>query len=254
MKMQTNSFKEALRQKKKQIGCWVSLSSPYAAEVVASAGFDWLVVDMEHAPGNEMDVIGQLQAIAPHGSCLVRPPWNDFVTIKRLLDMGAPGILFPMIQTVEEAEAAVASTRYPPKGIRGFGGTSRANQFGRIKDYVARVEEETTIILQVESKQAMDIAVEIGTTEGCDGVFFGPADIAADLGYIGQPLHPDVWDAIMPVARKLMDAGVPVGTLVVDPDRARALLDEGFTFVACGIDVGILARGADALLSKVRGT
>lgn len=253
MKMPTNAFKDALRQKKQQIGCWVSLASPYAAEVVAGAGFDWLVVDMEHAPGNEMDVVGQLQAIAPHGSCIVRPPWNDFVTVKRLMDMGAPGLLFPMVQNKAEAEAAVAATRYPPKGIRGFGGTSRANNFGRITDYVERVDDETTIILQVESKEAMEDAIEIGTVEGCDGVFFGPADIAADLGYLGQPAHPDVWAAIMPVAQELMKAGVPVGTLTVNPDKARELLDAGFTFVACGIDVGILARGADELLAKVRG-
>jgi len=253
MQMPVNAFKAALKDKKKQVGCWVSLASPYAAEVVASAGFDWLVVDMEHAPGNEMDVVGQLQAIAPHTSCIVRPPWNDFVTVKRLLDMGAPGLLFPMVQTVEEAQAAVAATRYPPKGIRGFGGTSRANQFGRYVDYVERVEDETTIILQVESKAAMEAALEIGSVDGCDGVFFGPADIAADLGYLGQPTHPDVWAAIMPVARKLMEAGVPVGTLVVDPERAKALLDDGFTFVACGIDTGILARGADALVKTVKG-
>lgn len=252
MKMQKNPFKAALKQGKPQIGCWVSLSSPYAAEVIASAGFDWLVVDMEHAPGNEMDVLGQLQAIAPHGSCIVRPPWNDFVTVKRLMDMGAPGLLFPMIQSVKEGESAVAATRYPPKGNRGFGGTSRANQFGRITDYVARVDEETTIILQVETQEAMDIAVDIGQIDGVDGVFFGPADIAADLGYLGQPLHPKVWEAIIPVAQKLMDAGVPVGTLVTDPVRAKELLNAGFTFVACGIDVGLLARGADALLAAMK--
>ncbi len=252
MKMPTNTFKAALREKKKQIGCWVSLASPYAAEVVASAGFDWLVVDMEHTPGTEAAVLGQLQAIAPHGTCLVRPPWNDFVTVKRLLDMGAPGLLFPMVQTVDEAQAAVASTRYPPGGIRGFGGTSRATQFGRIKDYAETVEDETTIILQLETKEAMEIGVEIATVDGVDGVFFGPADIAASLGYLGQPLHPKVWEAIMPVAKRLMDAGVPVGTLVMDLTLAKQLLDEGFTFVACGMDIGVLARGVDAILSEMK--
>lgn len=252
MKIKPNTFKAALRNKEKQIGCWVSLASPYAAEIVASAGFDWLVVDMEHTPGTESQVLGQLQAIAPHGTCLVRPPWNDFVTVKRLLDMGAPGLLFPMVQTVEEAEAAVASTRYPPNGIRGFGGTSRATQFGRIKDYADTVEDETTIILQLETKEAMEIGVEIGTVDGVDGVFFGPADIAASLGYLGQPLHPAVWEAIMPVAKKLMDAGVPVGTLVMDLNLAKQLLDDGFTFVACGMDIGVLARGVDAILSEMK--
>ena len=144
-----------------------------------------------------------------------------------------------MVQSVAEAEAAVAACRYPPRGIRGMAGTTRANQFGRVTDYFDRVEEETAILVQVETRAAVEVAVEIGQVEGVDGVFFGPADIATDLGHMAQPMHPEVWDLVKPVAQELIAAGVPVGTLVMDPDFARELVAEGFTFVACGSDVGL---------------
>jgi len=153
---------------------------------------------------------------------------------------------------VEEAKAAVAATRYPPNGIRGFGGTSRATQFGRIKDYAETVEDETAVILQLETKEAMELCIDIGTVDGVDGVFFGPADIAASLGYLGEPLHPKVWEAIMPVAKKLMEAGVPVGTLVMDLEFAKKLLDDGFTFVACAMDIGVLATGLDKIVTEMK--
>jgi 4-hydroxy-2-oxoheptanedioate aldolase len=253
MKFPANPFTAALRAGQKQVGIWVSLASPYAAEVVAGAGYDWLVVDTEHAPGDMMTTMGQLQAIAAQGgTALVRPAWNDPVVVKRLLDLGAQGLVFPMIQTVEEARAAVAATRYPPRGIRGVAGSGRGNAFGRVTDYYTRVEAELTVILQIETRAALARAVEIGTVDGCTGVFFGPADIAADMGMIGQPLAPAVWEAIMPAARALMDKGVPVGTLVTDPARAAELLNAGFTFVACATDVGLLSRATDTALATVR--
>lgn len=250
--MNHNAFKAAIKAKEKQIGLWVSLAHPYAAEVVAGAGYDWLCVDMEHSPGDVMTTLTQLQAIAPYTSAVVRPPWNDMVMMKRLLDIGAPGFVIPMVQTVEEAEAAVAATRYPPAGVRGVAGGIRRSRFGRDKTYYDWAEDETCIILQIETQEAIDRAVDIGTVEGCDGVFFGPADIAADMGMIGQPLHDDVWARIMPAARALMDKGVPVGTLVTQSDKAKALLNDGFTFVAVGTDTGLLVNAADSLLSEVR--
>lgn len=253
MKMPTNTFLAAIRAGRQQIGLWVSLSDNYATEVVASAGYDWLLVDMEHAPNDVATVLSQLQAIAPHrSSALVRPPWNDTVMVKRLLDVGAPGLLFPMVQSVEEARQAVAATRYPPGGVRGVAGSIRATQFGRITDYYANVQDETAVIVQVETQQALAQAVEIGQVDGVDGVFFGPADIAADMGLLGKHMSDAVWDLILSVARKLMDAGIPVGTLVTDPVFAAKLLNEGFTFVACGTDTGLLAKGVDALLDEVR--
>ncbi len=253
MKLAENKFTQALKKSEKQIGLWLSLRNNFAAEAVATSGYDWLLIDMEHTPNDLSTVLTQLQTVASGGStAIVRPPWNDTVDIKRLLDSGAPGLLIPMVQSVEEAEQAVAATRYPPRGVRGVTGTSRANAFGRIKDYYDRVEEETALIIQLDARAALKQAVEIGTVDGVTGVFFGPADIAADIGKLGQPLCDEVWDEIMPAAKALMEKGVPVGRLVGDAAFAARLLDEGFTFVACGSDLGILVNGADKLLADVK--
>lgn len=253
MKLVSNRFTQALRDKQKQVGLWVSLRNNFAAEVVASAGFDWLVVDMEHAPNDLSTVLSQLQVFAAHGSSvIVRPDWNDSVLVKRLLDIGAPGLLFPMIQSVEEAEKAVAATRYPPRGIRGVSASTRANAFGRMQDYFDRVEDETTVMVQLETRAAIEQAEQIAAVDGVSGVFFGPADIAADIGKLGQPMCDEVWELVMPVAKALMAKGVPVGTLMLDNEFAARLFDEGFTFIACGADLGLLARGADALAAKMK--
>jgi len=253
MQLAKNQFLRAIQNGEKQVGLWVSMCSPYAAEVVAGAGFDWVVVDMEHAPNDVMSVAAQLQAFAGTATTtLVRPDWNDKVAIKRVLDVGAQGLVIPMVQSVAEAEQAVAATRYPPSGVRGVAGAMRATKFGRIADYAARVSDETALILQVETMAAIQQAEAIGGLDGVSGVFFGPADIAADLGHVGQPMHPDVWAVIKPAARRLIDQGVPVGTLVLDPAFATALFNEGFSFVACGLDTTLLAQGADALLQTVK--
>lgn len=253
MKMPANPFLAAIREGRQQIGLWVSLANHYAAEVVAGAGYDWLLVDMEHAPSDMATVLGQLQAIAPYGStAIVRPPWNDAVMVKRLLDVGAPGLLFPMVQSVEEAQAAVAATCYPPNGVRGVAGSIRANNFGRVTDYYDKADDQTAVIVQVETRTAVAQALEIGQVDGVDAVFFGPADIAADMGLLGKHMSDEVWDLILPAARKLMDAGIPVGTLVTDPAFAQKLFADGFAFVACGTDTNLLAKGADALLAQIR--
>ena len=248
-----NPFLAAIRSGKPQIGLWLSLANGFAAEVVAGAGFDWVLIDMEHSHNDLNSVIAQLQVLQGYNTtAIVRPDWNDSVKVKRLLDAGAPGLLFPMIQDEEEAKHAVAATRYPPHGIRGFSGNTRANQFGRSKDYLAKVESETAVLLQVETATALNNINAIADTEGLDGVFFGPADISADMGYLGQPMHPAVWEKILPIAKALIAKNIPVGTLVLDPDYARFLVDEGFTFVACGSDAILLARGSDALLNKMQ--
>lgn len=253
MQLAKNAFEEGLSAGDKQLGLWISLCSGFGAEVTAGSGFDWVLIDMEHSPNDYHSVLAQLQVFAAYGTtAIVRPDWNDTVAVKRLLDLGAQGLLFPMIQSVEEAQKAVAATRYPPQGVRGVSGNTRANKFGRVKDYVARVDQETTVILQLETAAAVAQAEAIGTVEGVSGVFFGPADIAADLGKVGQPMDPAVWDLIKPAAQALIARGVPVGTLVMDPDFAAGLLDEGFTFVACGSDTGLLAKASDALLAGVK--
>ena len=253
MNLPANPFARALKSRDKQIGLWISLASNIAAEVTAHAGFDWALIDMEHAPNDYRSVLGQLQVFAGSDTtALVRVEWNDTVAVKKLLDIGAQGLLFPMIQNVEEAERAVAATRYPPKGVRGVSGTTRATRYGRVKDYLARVEEETAILLQVETQAALDAAEDIAAVDGVDGIFFGPADIGADMGLLGNPMHPDIWARIRPVAKALMARGMPVGTLVTDPGFAAELMDEGFTFVACGLDTGLLARASDKLLADVK--
>lgn len=254
MNLAPNPFLAALRAGTPQIGIWITLSSPFAAEVVAGAGFDWAMVDMEHSPNDVTSVMGQLQVYAGHQTtALVRPDWNDPVLVKRLLDVGAQGLLFPMVQSPAEAAAAVAACRYPPRGIRGVSSSTRANQFGRISDYFDRVEQETAILVQVETRAAVAQALAIGQTDGVDGVFFGPSDIAADMGLLGQPMHAQVWDLIMAAATELMAAGIPVGTLVADTSFARKLLEQGFTFVACAVDSIILSRGADEIATTMRG-
>jgi len=254
MKMEVNAFCRGLLQRARQIGLWVSLSHHYCAEIVATSEYDWALIDMEHSPNDLFSVAGQLQAFAGSGTtAIVRPPWNDSVIVKRLLDLGVPGLLFPMIQSAEEAKQAVASTRYPPQGIRGVAGSTRANKFGRVTDYIDRVEEETAVIVQLETVQALESAEEIAAVEGVSGFFFGPADIAADLGMVGKPMNQKVWDRILPVAKRLIAKGVPVGTLVLDAEFAAKLLNDGFSFVACGADTALLAKGADNLLAQVQG-
>ena len=254
MKLKPNPFTHAIRKGEKQIGLWMTSASVTVSEVIANTGYDWVVIDMEHAPNNMLSVRGHLQAFAAsQTTALVRPDWNDSVEVKRLLDLGAEGLVFPMVQTVEEAEKAVAATRYPPRGIRGVSGVTRATKYGRVTDYFDRVEDETTIIIQLETKAAIERATEIAAVDGVSGIFFGPADISADIGLLGQPMAAEVWELIWPAAHKLIAMGVPVGTLVLDAQFATKLLNDGFTFVACGIDSAILARGADSLLAQVKG-
>ena len=253
MKLASNRFKQRLGAGDKQIGLWISLCSNVAAEVTAHAGFDWALIDMEHSPNDYLSVLGQLQVFAATQTTpLVRVEWNDAVAVKRLLDLGAQGLLFPMIGSVSEAEQAVAATRYPPKGVRGFSGSTRATKFGRVSDYSARIEDETAVLLQLETRSAVEQAAAIAAVDGVDGIFFGPADIAADIGHLGKPMAPEVWALIKPAAQQLIAKGVPVGTLVSDPAFATDLLNEGFSFVACATDASLLARASDQLMMTVK--
>lgn len=251
--MKKNAFLQAIKNNENQVGLWVSLCSNYAAEVVSTAGFDWLLLDMEHSPNDVPTVMSQLQACAAGGSsCIARPMWNDPVLVKRLLDVGAQSLLFPMIQNVDEARLAVQSTRYPPHGIRGVSGTQRANDFGRVTDYFDEVHNELCVLVQVETMSAMEDVEAIASVDGVDGVFFGPADLSADMGKLGQITDPELWEHINKAAEKVVAAGKAAGTLVMDGTRAASLLNGPFTFVACGSDLGLLARGADNLLKAVK--
>ncbi len=235
-----------------QIGICLDLASPLATEVVAGAGFDWALIDMEHGPNDLHTVLAQLQVLAGYDTtALVRPTSTDPIAIKRLLDLGAPGLLLPMVQSVEQARDVVAATRFAPRGARGVGGATRANGFGRAPH--ASDDTDTTVVLvQVETRQALAQAEDIAAVSGIDGVFFGPRDIAADLGHLGDPSHQDVWALILPVAMRLIAKGVPVGTHMHDAAFAKRLISAGFTYVACATDTEALARSSDAHLAQMR--
>jgi 4-hydroxy-2-oxoheptanedioate aldolase len=253
MDVPKNQFKSALKAGRPQIGLWSSLSSSYTVEVIAGAGFDWILLDSEHSPADLENLLGQLQAAAPYPSHpVVRVPWNDMVTMKRILDVGAQSLLIPYVSTAEEARNAVAYTRYPPAGVRGVAGTTRATRFGRVKDYAKRAHEEICVLVQVETQGALDNIEAICAVEGVDGVFIGPADLHASLGYTGEIANPKVKPLIDEAVRRIRKCGSAPGILTPNEADARHWLECGALFVAVGSDVGILARGAEALAAKFK--
>lgn len=253
MKFPINSFKQAISNGQRQIGLWSCLCSNLTADVIGTAGYDWIVIDMEHTVNDLPAVLGQLQALEVGDTTpVVRVPWNEPVIVKRLLDLGAFTLLFPMVQSAEEATAAVAATRYPPKGIRGVALGQRASRFGRVEDYAERVEQEICVLVQIETRRGLANVAEIAAVDGIDGVFFGPADLSADMGLFGKPGHPDVTAAILEGAKKVKELDKPTGILIGNETQAIGWLDAGFEFVACGSDIAILARGAEALLARVK--
>jgi 4-hydroxy-2-oxoheptanedioate aldolase len=248
MDMPVNRLKHALAAGEKQIGLWSSLCSPIVAEALAYSGYDWLLIDTEHSPNELPNVMGMMQAMAPGtASPIVRPAWNDPVLLKRLLDIGTQSFLIPFVQSPEEAARAVAATRYPPQGIRGVALSHRGNRYGRVADYFTRANEEICLIVQIESRAAVECAAEIATVEGVDGLFIGPSDLAADLGHLGNPCHPDVQAEISKMLKACQAAGKAAGILSAIEAQAEGYLDAGFTFVAVGSDLGLLTKHADAL-------
>jgi 4-hydroxy-2-oxoheptanedioate aldolase len=248
-----NSFKRALKAGTPQIGLWSSLSSNYTVEVIAGAGFDWILLDMEHSPNDLESLLAQLQAAAPYPTTsIVRVPWNDMVTIKRVLDVGAQSLLITYVCSVEEAKAAVAATRYPPTGLRGVAGTTRATRFGRVKDYARKASEEICVLVQVETKPALDQLEAICAVDGVDGAFIGPADLHASMGYPGETSNPAVMPLIEEAMRRIRKAGKAPGYLSPVEADAKRMLAAGALFVAVGADVGLLARGAEALAAKFK--
>lgn len=246
MEMPRNRFKTSLRERRSQIGLWCSLPGPYAAEIAAGSGYDWLLFDTEHSPGDPLTVLPQLQAVAAYPvSAVVRPASNDAVLIKRLLDFGAQTLLIPYVQGAHEAKDAVSAMRYPPRGIRGVSGLTRATRFGRVANYAALAEEELCLLVQVETVAALKRLEEIAAVEGVDGVFIGPADLAASMGYAGQPGHPAVKQAVEDAIVRLTSTGKASGILTTDREFAERCISLGSVFTAVAIDAGVLARGAE---------
>ncbi len=252
--MLTNVFKQALQEKRPQIGLWLGLCSSYSAELLAGSGFDWLLIDGEHAPNNVQTVLGQLQAIAPYPSQpVVRPAWNDAVMIKQLLDIGVQTLLIPMIQNAEQARDAVRATRYPPHGIRGVGSAlARASRWNRVPDYLQQADAQMCVLVQIETREAVKNLDEILQVEGVDGVFIGPADLSADMGYAGNPQQPEVQRTIDDAIARISAAGKAPGILTANPELAQHYLASGALFVAVGVDTTLLARAAESLAGRFK--
>lgn len=253
MELPKNNFKHGLARGELQIGLWCSLCSNIAAELVAYSGYDWLLLDTEHSPNEIPDLVAQLQAVATGtASAIVRPAWNDTVLIKRVLDIGAQSVLLPYVQNAEEARRAVAATRYPPKGVRGVTGSGRAARYGRVGEYLARADEDICVLVQAETRTALDNIEAIASVEGVDGVFIGPSDLAASLGHIGQPGHAVVQAALKEAVDRLKKVGKPAGILTANEDEAKRYIEWGYLFVAVGSDIGLLAKHADLLAKKFK--
>lgn len=260
MPLLPNYFKRALSAGVPQIGLWSTLPDPYVSEIVAGAGFDWVLLDTEHTPTDVPHMLRQLQAVSAavpadavrRTSAVVRPDWNDTVLIKRYLDIGAQSLLLPFVQNEAEAQAAVRATRYAPAGIRGMGGSVRASNFGRIRDYAKTAQDELCVLVQVETREALDNLDAILAVDGIDGVFIGPADLSASLGHPGDPGHPEVKQTIDDAIRRIRASGKAPGILMLDEARARECLDLGALFVAVAMDLQILARGVEAAAARFR--
>ena len=258
--MQTpiNPFKKALAEQRAQIGLWLGLANSYTAEICAGAGFDWLLVDGEHAPNDLQTLLTQAQAIAgyPETHAVARVPMGHGelgqALIKQYLDIGYTSLLVPMVDTPEQAAAIVRCTRYPGQGLRGVAG-GRASRWGRYPQYAREANEQVCVLLQAESRTALENLEAIAAIEGVDGIFIGPADLSASMGHTGNAGHPEVQAAIDDAIRRIVRSGRAAGILAADETLARHYLALGATFVAVGLDTSLLARATSALAAKFKG-
>lgn len=249
------SFKQKLREGHPLIGLWQALAHAYSAEICARQGFDWLLLDAEHSPNSIATLLAQAQAIAPFPvEAIVRVACGEPVEIKQYLDLGLHTLLVPMVETAEQARELVRACRYPPHGIRGVSSaTSRGANFGLDSNYLHDASERITLIVQIESRAGLDNVAAIAAVDGVDALFIGPSDLAASLGYIGDPLHPEVTAAIDRAYAAIAAAGKPAGIFAVSPDHARKVFAQGFTFASIGTDIGLIIQGARDVLQAVRG-
>jgi 2-dehydro-3-deoxyglucarate aldolase len=236
------------------LGTWLSSASPLVAEAVGHAGFDWGVLDMEHSPLDLMGVVQLLQALASTRLVpVVRVPWNDAVVVKRVLDAGAETLMIPFVQNAEQAARAVAATRYPPEGVRGMAGMTRADGFGSRPDHFTTANGRIAVILQLETPQALAALDSIAAVPGVDALFIGPADLSGAMGLTGQTTHPDVLAAIAAAVRRSLELGMPIGTIGGTPEQVAIYRAVGFSFLAVNSDIGLLVRSAREVLAALRG-
>lgn len=252
--MRKNAFKQAIAEGRQQIGIWNMTRDTQLTEMLGGCGFDWLLIDCEHTPNSMADVLAKLQAL--NGSATapaVRPTHLNVAEIKRLLDIGAQTLIVPYVQTVEEAELAAAAVTYPPHGIRGVAGGTRSSQYGNVPGYFENAREEICLILQIETVAALQRLEEIAAVPGIDGLFIGPADLAASMGHPGNPSHPDVIETIATAIRRIQAAGKPAGFLSADQKMLDLVVEAGCVFTAIDIDAGLLQRAAKQRLEACKG-
>lgn len=264
MQTPVNTFKQSLKNRELQIGLWFGLANGYAAELAAGSGFDWILLDGEHSPNDVPRMLEQLQGVASAKAMLgqashpvARVPFGDATVIKQYLDLGAQTLLIPMVDTAAQAELLVRAMRYPQNdgrgGIRGMGaGLARASQWMRYPNYLTEANEQVCLLVQAETVTAMNHLDAIAHTEGVDGVFFGPADLSASMGHVGDPAHPDVQTAIEDGIRRVNAAGKAAGILMADEKLARRYIDLGALFVAVGVDTTILTKALSATADKFK--
>lgn len=255
MEIKQNAFKAALKSgERAQIGLWLGLADPICAEICAGAGFDWLLIDGEHAPNDVRSILAQLQAVAPYPAHpIVRPVSGDVQLIKQLLDVGAQTLLIPMVETADQARLMVSAMRYPPVGIRGVGAAlARASQWNRVTNYLHQSNDQMCLLVQVETRLGLKNLDAISAVEGVDGVFIGPSDLSAALGHLGKPGHPDVQMAIETAIGRIRAGGRAAGILTTDEAQARHYLSLGCSFVAVGLDGNLLMRSSQELAAKFK--
>jgi 4-hydroxy-2-oxoheptanedioate aldolase len=254
MDMPINRFKQRLCSGETQIGLWLGLADAYCAELAANAGFDWLLIDGEHAPNDLRGMLGQLQAIAPYASqAIIRPVVGDSALIKQLLDIGAQTLLVPMVESAQQARELVRAMHYPPQGIRGVGSAlARASRWNSIAGYLDQADAQMCLLVQIENLEGLANLEAIAQVEGVDGVFIGPADLSASMGYRGNPGHPAVQAAIEDAIARVRQAGKAAGILSADQALARRYIELGAAFVAVGVDTTVLMRGLQSLAATFK--
>ncbi|SNY91088.1 2-dehydro-3-deoxyglucarate aldolase [Cohaesibacter sp. ES.047] len=250
-----NNFQQAIQhQRAVPIGTWLMTGAASPIEAMGYCGFDFLVVDAEHSPLTIADFAEILRALEPTPSMpLVRLAWNDQVMIKQALDVGAGSIMVPFVESVEEAKAAVSAARYAPVGHRGVAGVHRASRYGSKPNYFANANDETCLIVQLETPNALSELEQIATVEGVDGIFIGPGDLAASMGHIGQIGHPDVQAALADAAARAKALNVPVGVVGPTPEMVRGFIEMGFSYAAVASDLAFMTSGARAAAAAIRG-
>lgn len=254
MKLPTNTFKADLAKGNPQYGIWAGFATGYGAEITAGFGYDWMLIDGEHAPNTVPSILAQLQAVAPYSTApVVRAVSHDPVLIKQLLDVGTQTLMIPMVESADQARALVSAMRYPPHGIRGVGGgLTRATRWDSVPDYLQTAHQELCLIVQVESRAGVENAAQIASVEGVDAVFIGPFDLASGLGHPGNPSHPEVQDKIRHAIEATLAAGKVCGILAPVEDDARRYQSWGCQFIAVGIDISLMRQAALSNLARYR--